>query len=115
MVKAQVRIPQEKLELYRKLAATHPGVEVKGASMPYTSLNGHMFSFLTQEGKLALRLPPEERNSFLDRYNTTLVEQHGTVLKEYVEVPDRLLEETEVLKVYFEASYAAVAVLKPKK
>jgi hypothetical protein len=25
--------------------------------MPYTSVNGHMFSFVTQDGHLALRLP----------------------------------------------------------
>ena len=38
--------PAEKVELYNKLVATIPAVERKGASMPYTSLNGNMFSFL---------------------------------------------------------------------
>src|SRR5262245_42442244 len=44
------------LSRYEKLIATNPNVERKGATMPYTSLNGHMFSFLTKTGKLALRL-----------------------------------------------------------
>ena len=88
MGKAAVGVPADKLELYEKLVATNPRVERKGATMPYTSLNGHMFSFLTKTGKLALRLPTKERDAFLKEYKTKLCEQHGSVLEEYVEVPD---------------------------
>ena len=35
-------IPADKLALYDKLIARHPGIERKGAANPYTSLNGHM-------------------------------------------------------------------------
>jgi hypothetical protein len=97
--------PVDKLELYRKLVATNPSVELKGATMPYTSLNGHMFGFLTKRGTLALRLPNEERDAFLKRYKTKLCEQHGTVLEEYVEVPDALLKKTQELKKYFDLSH----------
>lgn len=55
------------LELYSKLVATNPRVERKGATMPYTSVNGHTFGFLTKTGKLALRLPTEEREAFLKK------------------------------------------------
>jgi hypothetical protein len=82
--------------------------------MPYTSLNGHMFSLLTKEGRLDLRLPPAEREAFLKTYKTKLAEQYGTVLKEYVEVPDALLKRTRELKRYFDISYAYVGSLKPK-
>ena len=41
-------VPSDKLELYEKLVATNPKVERKGATVPYTSLNGHMFSYLSQ-------------------------------------------------------------------
>ncbi len=104
----------EALELYEKLVATNPNVERKGATMPYTSFNGHMFSYLTKEGKLALRLPQDAREEFLTRYNASLVHQYGIVQKEYVEVPDQVLPQTDVLKDYFEASFAYVASLKPK-
>jgi TfoX/Sxy family transcriptional regulator of competence genes len=104
----------QKLELYEKLVATNPDVERKGATMPYTSVNGHMFSLLTKEGKLALRLPPEKRDAFLKSYKTRLCEQYGTVLKEYVEVPDELLRTTRELKVHFDVSYAYASALKPK-
>ena len=80
-------IADETLHLYEALVATRPGLERKGRSMPYTSINGHMFSFLAPDGTLALRLPDADRDAFLERYETTLVEQHGHVLKEYVAVP----------------------------
>jgi ABC-type transporter MlaC component len=82
--------------------------------MPYTSLNGHMFSLLTKEGRLDLRLPPAEREAFLKKYETKLAEQYGAVLKEYVDVPDALLKKTRDLKKYFDISYAYVGSLKPK-
>lgn len=102
------------LELYERLVATNPRVERKGATMPYTSMNGHMFSFVTKPGTLALRLPAEERDVFLKKYKTKLCEQQGTVLQEYVEVPDSLLKKTQELKKYFDLSHAYVASLKPK-
>ena len=102
------------LNHYERLIATQPKVERKGAAMPYTSVNGHMFSFLTKAGRLALRLPEQERDAFLKKYDTKLCEQHGTVLKEYVEVPDALLAKTTELKKFFDRSYAYVASLKPK-
>jgi TfoX/Sxy family transcriptional regulator of competence genes len=101
-------------ELYQQLVASNPNVELKGVTMPYTSVNGHMFSFLTKNGIMALRLPAVERDAFLEKYKTRLCEQHGTVLAEYVEVPAALLKKTRELKRHFEAAYAYVASLKPK-
>lgn len=40
---------------------------------------------------MALRLPDDEREAFLKKYKTSLCERHGTVMKEYVVVPDALL------------------------
>ena len=102
------------LELYEKLVATNPNVERKGATVPYTSVNGNMFSYLSKEGKLELRLPPEERKAFLKKHNAQLCQAYGVVQKEYVEVPDSLLASTAALKKYFDASYTWVSSLKPK-
>ncbi|MBC8875049.1 MAG: hypothetical protein H8E44_36970 [Planctomycetes bacterium] len=114
MSKAASGVPEEKLALYEKLVATNPGIERKGATMPYTSLNGHMFSFLTKTGTLALRLPDDERDAFIKKYKTQLCEQHGRIMREYVEVPDALLKKTRELKKYFDLSFAYVGSLKPK-
>jgi hypothetical protein len=112
--KAASGISTDTLELYERLVATRRDVERKGATMPYTSLNGHMFSFLTPEGTLALRLSPADREAFLKQYKTKLCEQHGRVMQEYVVVPDALLTKTAELKPYFDRSVAYVATLKPK-
>jgi hypothetical protein len=107
-------IPSDKLELYEKLVATNPSVKRKGATVPYTSLNGHMFSYLSGEGKLALRLPPEDREAFLKKYKARLCEAYGRVQPECVEVPDSLLSSTRELKKFFDCSYKCVGSLKPK-
>ena len=114
MGKASSEIPADKLALYEKLVMTNPKVQRKGDTVPYTSLNGHMFSYLAKNGKLALRLPPEEREAFLKKYKTKLFEAYGIVQKEYVEVPDSLLIKTSELKKFFDISFAYVRSLKPK-
>jgi hypothetical protein len=51
-------ISPEKFDQYQKLVATNSRVELKGATIPYTSHNGHMFSNFNPDGTLGLRLPP---------------------------------------------------------
>jgi hypothetical protein len=114
MSKAKAETNVNKLELYENLVATNPRVERKGAAMPYTSLNGHMFSLLTPTGELALRLPEAKRNAFLKKYKTKLCEQYGTVMPEYVVVPESLLNRTQELKKYFDMSYAYAGSMKPR-
>ena len=102
------------LALYDRLVATNPQVQVKGDTVPNTTVNGHMFSYLGKTGELALRLPEDEREFFLKKYKTRLCDLYGVVQKEYVIVPESLLEKTKELKPYFDASYAYVSKLKPK-
>jgi hypothetical protein len=108
-------ITPEKLALYEKLIATHPKIERKGDNNPYTSLNGHMFTYMDPTSALvAIRLPAGEREEFLKKYKTTLFEAYGAVMKEYVTVPDALLSKTNDLKKYLTISYEYVKTLKPK-
>lgn len=107
-------IPADKLALYEKLISTMPAIDRKGAVHPYTSLNGHMFSYLDQTGTMGLRLPKEEVDAFLKKYKTSLFESYGVVKKDYVTVPDSLLAKTEELKRYLKISYEYVKTLKPK-
>src|SRR5580693_10372385 len=101
------------VELYEALIRTLPEIERKGDANPYTSLNGNMFTLLHQQ-KLAIRLPETEREKFLKKYQTKLFEAYGTVMKEYVAVPDELLENTKELKKYLVSSYEYAKTLKPK-
>lgn len=99
---------------YEKLIDLFPSIERKGKSMPYTSVNGHMFSFIDKEGKMGLRLSAEERDKFIVDYKSSLMEQHGRLMKEYVVIPDKLLNDTDRLKKYFSISHQYVSGLKPK-
>lgn len=89
-------------------------MERKGATVPNTVINGHMFSYLSKDGKMALRLPLADLEAFLKKYNAKLCNSYGVVQKEYVEVPDSLLAKTTELKKYFDISYRYVCSLKPK-
>lgn len=107
-------IPKEKLDLYKKLIETNPKVELKGAAVPYTSYNGHMFSYFEKDGTFGLRLPEKEREEFLKKYKTTLFISYGIIKKEFVLVPEKLLKNTKELKPYFDISFEYVKSLKAK-
>jgi hypothetical protein len=108
-------IPAEKLALYEKLIRERPHIARKGAGLPYTSVNGHMFTFLSASGSLALRLPLDKREEFMEKYGASLFVAHGSVLKEYVEVPEKVFANTVELLPYLDVSYAYAQGLKPKK
>jgi hypothetical protein len=114
MSKETAGAPVDKLALYEKLVATFPTVERKGATVPYTSVNGNMFSYLSKADVLALRLPENMREAFLKKYKAKLCTQYGIVQKEYVEVPEALLKKTPELKPYFAASLEYAQGLKAK-
>jgi hypothetical protein len=59
-------------------------------------------------------LPSPDREAFLTHYKTTLCEQYGVVMKEYVLVPAALLKKTKNLSKYLEISYRYACSLKPK-
>jgi hypothetical protein len=105
---------QEKLALYQRLVQTIPEVACKGDKNPYTSVNGHMFSYLHPSGALALRLAETDRQAFLKDNQATLFRAYGVVQKEYVAVPDDLLRDAKRLRKYFRASFDYVSGLKPK-
>lgn len=102
------------LESFDAAVAAQSAFARKGKTMPYTSANGHMFSLMNKVGDLGIRLPKARRNELLEEYNTTLLESHNTIMKEYVRIPDALLEQTELITSLLEEGYAYVTSLPPK-
>ena len=102
------------LQVYKSIISLFPEVALKGASVPYTSLNGHMFSYFEKDGSFGLRLPKEELAAFLEQYNTTLFRSYGVVKKEFATVPPSMFDETELLCHYFQKSLAYAKTLKAK-
>ena len=105
---------KKKLEIYDKLIATNPDFERKGKTMPYTSANGYMFSQLNKEGEIGIRLPKEAGKKFMEEYQTTAFRAYGAVMKDYVLIPEKLLDDLELLSSYMNESYNYVMTLKPK-
>ena len=73
MSKSKIKIPADKLELYDKVVGNNPDIERKGKTTPYTSINGHMFSFLSKNGTMGLRLSENDRNSFIQHFDLSLI------------------------------------------
>ncbi len=105
---------KERLELYEKLIALNPNFKRKGKTMPYTSVNGHMFSQLNKAGEIGIRLSKESQEKFLEEHQTTVFKSYGAVLKGYVLIPDKMLDDLELLSSYLNESYNYVKSLDPK-
>ena len=101
-------------KFYDVLILLFPEIERKGKTLPYTSVNGNMFSFLSKEGELSIRLPENERELFIKKYKSQLSVQHGVVMKEYVVVPEELLKDKKEIKKYFKLSFEYTSSLKKK-
>jgi hypothetical protein len=106
--------PASALRFYEAVIELSPEAERKGVTMPYTSRNGHMYSFLDADGTMALALPPDRQAEFIARYETHVVEQHGRIMKDFVAVPAELLEKTSELQEWFNISYEWTGMRKPK-
>ena len=95
----------------------NPKFERLGKTMPYTAANTHMFSLLNKDGEFGIRLSIESQKKFKSTYNTTIYKSHGAVMKDYVLVPDALVNNPELLSKYLDESYEYVMSLKanPRK
>ena len=114
MAKGRTLISPERIEMYDRRIAEHELVERKGATIPYTSVNGHMFSCMNKKGEVGLRLPTDDREAFLKKHKTTMFTSYGVVMKEYVTVPESILKSKTKFQRYFDQSLEYVSALKPK-
>jgi hypothetical protein len=105
---------KEKLALYDELVAKCPRFDRKGKTVPYTSANGYMFSLLNKEGDLGIRFPKQVQEKYIEEFGTTLFKSHGAVVKGYVLIPDKLLDDMDKLTEYLNESYDYVMTLQPK-
>jgi hypothetical protein len=93
MGKTADQVPQDKLEFYRAVLDTLPDINLQGGmKLPHTSTNGYMYSSLTKDGRLGIRLSKEDRDAFMAKYDTVPFKNYGAFIKEHIEVPDSLLQ-----------------------
>ena len=63
---------------------------------------------------MGLRLSKDDREDFIKKFDSQLMEQHGRVMKEYISVPGALLYDHNQLSEYLQKSLNYVSSLKPK-
>ncbi len=73
-----------------------------------------MFSQLNKDGQIGIRLPEEERERFLEEFDSGPFLSYGSVMRGYVLIPDELLEDLERLAPYLDMGYEYVMSLEPK-
>lgn len=71
---------------------------------------------ISKHGVVGLRLPPDERSAFMRRYGTDLFrgDPAWPPAKEFVAVPDDLLERIDELAPYMARAHAYTLTLRPK-
>ncbi len=97
-----------------RAAAEAAGLQVKGKTMPYTSVNGHMHSLLQKEGHIGIRLGKDDYQQFHETYGDSPFMSHGAVMREYVPIPQKVVDDHEALTAYFKKSFEYTSSLKPK-
>jgi len=102
---------EEQLKKYDDLVALHPKFERLGKTMPYTAANTHMFSLLNKDAEFGIRLSKESQEKFKEKYNTTIYKSYGAVMKDYVLVPEEMLDRPKQLFKYLNESYEYVMSL----
>ncbi|MCB0457435.1 MAG: hypothetical protein R2776_04770 [Flavobacteriaceae bacterium] len=102
---------EKNLAIFNELVAMNPKFERLGKTMPYCAANTHMFALLNKDGKLGLRLSKESQEAFKLNYNTTIYKSYGAVMKDYVLVPDEMLNNLKLLSTYLNESYEYVMSL----
>lgn len=107
-------IPEDMLSQYDLLVSKIPDMERKGVSLPYTSMNGNMYTMMRKDGVLGIRLSNEDRTAFMGKYQTPAFENYGSMIKEYVEVPSDVLMDTDTMINYMKQSHNYAKTLKPK-
>lgn len=90
------------------------GVERKGATMPYVSINGNMYGMISKADIIGIRLSDGDREAFMLAGGKPFEGVPGFVNKEYGAITGGMLTDTKQLQTWFRLSHAHAAKLKPK-
>ena len=86
---------------YAALADKHWSLPIQGKANPYTSMNGNMFSFLSKEGEICLRLSKDNQAAYWETHGGEPVTQYGSVMRGYVALSDTVLDDPDLSAKWF--------------
>ena len=104
----------EVLKAFDTMIAAVKGVERKGKSMPYVSINGNMFGMINHASVIGLRLANRDKAAFLLIGGTQFEGTPGYINKDYLGVPSPLYGDSKALQTWFRLSYTYASKLTPK-
>lgn len=105
---------EEKLKVYDQLIAKCPRFERKGKTMPYTSVNGYMFSLFNKAGEIGIRFSKSVQETYIEEFKSSIYKSYGAVMKGYVLIPESMLDNLDHVAKYLNESYDYVMSLEPK-
>ncbi|MEM0932463.1 MAG: hypothetical protein AAGJ12_08350 [Bacteroidota bacterium] len=105
---------EEVIKIYDEIIAANPNFDRKGKTMPYTSANGHMFSQVNKDGELGIRLSKTDTSTFDVQYGAQPFFSYGAIMREYVRIPQTLLDDKQKLGYYLQKGFEYVMSLPPK-
>lgn len=105
---------EEKLKIYDDLVAMCPRFKRKGKTMPYTSANGHMFSLFNKAGEIGIRFSKEVQKKYLEKFDSSIYKSYNAVMRGYVLIPEKMLENLDNVAEYLDESYDYVMSLDSK-
>ena len=103
-----------RLTLYDQAVEACPRFERKGKSTAFTSANGYMFSYLNKAGELGIRLSTDLQEKFSEANEVKPFLSNGTVMRDYVLIPETMLDDVSAISSLLDQSYDHVMSLKPK-
>jgi hypothetical protein len=115
MAKPDADVDPSVLIAFEAMIAAVPGVERKGAAMPYTSINGNMYAMISKADVIGIRLSKADLAAAFASGLEPFEGTPGFINKEYAGIPPAMLVDHAALKAWFEKSHAFAAKLKPKK
>jgi len=105
---------EKKLKIYDELVAKCPRFERKGKTMPHTASNGYMFSLLNKAGEIGIRFSKDVQQQYIEEFDSSTFKSYNAVMRGYVLIPDKMLEDLENLAPYLNESYDYVMSLESK-
>ena len=115
MAKAETTTDPKVLAAFDAMIGAVPGVERKGAAMPYVSVNGNMYGMISKMGVIGIRLGKDDLAAFMAAGGEPFEGTPGFINREYGGVPAAMLGDSKMLRAWFKKSHAFAAGLKPKK
>jgi len=105
---------EEKLKIYDELVSRCPRFQRKGKTMPYTSANGHMFSFFNKDNEIGIRFSKEVQKEYMEKYDTTIYKSYNAVMREYILITNEMMEDLNNVVKLLNESFDYVMSLEPK-